>query len=1091
MTHLRTSLLIAAAFFTQIAHGQTVDYVKEVKPILTASCYTCHGAIKQKAGLRLDTVAMMNEGGDHGAILTPTKASDSLLLKHILGEKGFQRMPPMADGEPLKPAQIAILKRWIEQGAVGPKDEKPEADPRDHWAFRPPVRPKVPQVKNAAWLKNPVDAFIAAEHEKHGLTPQGPAEHGIWLRRVYLDLVGLPPTREEMKEFLDECATAKPQAAYEKVVDRLLASPQYGERWGRHWMDIWRYSDWWGLGAELRNSQRHIWHWRDWIVESLNKDKGYDQMLREMLAADELYPTDDNALRGTGYLARHYFLFNRTTWLDETIEHTSKAFMGLTINCCKCHDHKYDAFTQVDYYRFRALFEPYQIRNDLVQGETDINKNGLPRVYDAHLDVPTFLHIRGNEAMADKNRKITPGLPSLLLPGGLQIERIKLPAEAHQPGLRGFVIEEHLRAAEKQRADGQKELDQAKSRLAIADKKPKVSAPLAEQKPLLRDDFAVLNKDNWEVISGDWQIANGKLTQQKTGSVRGALRLKEAPPADFEARIKFATLGGDVYRSVGISFDVDKDHEALIYLTPHAPARVQISYKNAGKHEYPKDGAQPHKVVLNQTNELVLRVRGTLLNVSVNGQAPLVYRLPIERRPGKLELITFDATGRFEEFVLSTLPADVPLVDGVAKVGAKMTEAQARAALRVAEQKIAHADATITAVKARSAADRAIAENTDAGTIKKLVRAAALGEKLQVFELANWNLARVESGEAVAKLTAAQAKAAVDAARKAVENPGETYTPIVGSVKTRENNLETDANRLKPFPKESTGRRAAFAKWVADRQNPLTARVAVNHMWTRHFGQPLVATVFDFGRKGAAPTHPELLDWLAVEMMQPTKPAGERSEPAGWRMKHIHRLLVLSNTYRMSSSSLAATEKNLKDDAENRHYWRMNSLRMESQVVRDSLLHLAGELDLTLAGPPVEMPKQDASKRRSLYFFHSAIERNKFLTTFDEADPLDCYRRRDSIIPQQALALSNSKLALGMTDKIATRLAKTAGSKDFAREAFTWILGYAPTTNELEACEQSMTRWVELNKMRPDAQHRARTQLIQALLNHNDFITIR
>jgi hypothetical protein len=188
---------------------------------------------------------------------------------------------------------------------------------------------------------------------------------------------------------------------------------------------------------------------------------------------------------------------------------------------------------------------------------------------------------------------------------------------------------------------------------------------------------------------------------------------------------------------------------------------------------------------------------------------------------------------------------------------------------------------------------------------------------------------------------------------------------------------------------------------------------------------------------------------------------------------------------------LAASDKAMKDDPENRYYWRMKPPRMESQVVRDALLHLAGELDPTLGGPSIEMAQQDASKRRSLYFFHSAIERNRFLTTFDDADPLDCYRRQDSIIPQQALALSNSKLASSMADKIATRLEKTVAPKDFARESFAWILGYAPTANEVAACEQAMNRLIELNKTRPDAQHRARAQMIQALLNHNDFITIR
>ena len=878
MIFLRPLLLvIGLVLVSNIAQSQTVDYLREVKPVLAASCYSCHGAIKQKAGLRLDTVAFMTEGGDHGAVVTPGKTDQSVLLKHLRGEKGFKRMPPEGEGELLKPSQIAAVQRWVEQGAPHPKDEKPEADPRSHWAFRAPVRPEKPRVKNPAWVRNPIDAFLAVEHEKHGLTPQGAAEDSLLLRRIYLDLTGLPPTHEQMQAFLADRAPD----AYEKVVDRLLASPQYGERWGRHWMDVWRYSDWWGLGAELRNSQRHIWHWRDWIVESLNQDKGYDRMLLEMLAADELYPTDLDALRGTGFLARHYFLFNRTTWLDETIEHTSKAFLGLTLNCCKCHDHKYDAFSQADYYRFRAIFEPYQIRADTVPGEIDVTKNGIPRVYDANLEARTYLHIRGNEQNIDKGRKIQPGLPSLLLPGGLQVQPIKLPREAYQPGLRAFVLQDHLRIAEKQRKEGEEERAKAKASLAAAEKASKAGPQL-------------------------------------------------------------------------------------------------------------------------------------------------------------------------------------------------------RAIIRLAENKIAHANAMIMAFKARAAADRAIADDSTADATTKLVRAAALAEKTQGFELAQWNLACAEAGQVNGKLTPAQAKAADDAARKAMENPGEAYTPLVGSVKTRENNLETDVNRLKPFPKESTGRRAAFARWVVDRQNPLAARVAVNHIWARYFGQPLVASVFDFGRKGAAPTHPALLDWLAVEMME-----------GGWRMKYVHRLIVTSNAYRMTTSSLGAVDANLKNDADNRYYCRMNAKRMESQVVRDSLLHLAGDLDLKLGGPAIETPQQEASKRRSLYFFHSAIERNRFLMTFDEADPLDCYRRRESIIPQQALALSNSKLAGSAAEKIASRLANDVLPKDFKRVSFTWLLGYAPTVAELAACEQALERWVEVNNMRPDAHHRARTQLIQALLNHNDFVTIR
>ena len=237
------------------------------------------------------------------------------------------------------------------------------------------------------------------------------------------------PTPEQTDTFLKDPTPD----AYEKVVDQLLASPQYGERWGRHFLDIWRYSDWWGLGAELRNSQRHIWHWRDWTVESFNADLSYAEMIRQMLAADELYPTDAKKLRATGYLARSYFLFNRTTWLDEVVEHTGKGFLGLTFNCSKCHDHKYDPIKQADYYNFRAIFEPYQLRTDLIAGEPDAMKDSIPRAFDANPDTKTPFHIRGDERNPDKDRVVNPGLPQFLVPDGLKISSVKLPLEAQQP----------------------------------------------------------------------------------------------------------------------------------------------------------------------------------------------------------------------------------------------------------------------------------------------------------------------------------------------------------------------------------------------------------------------------------------------------------------------------------------------------------------------------------------------------------------------------------------------------------------------------------------------------------------------------------
>ena len=259
-------------------------------------------------------------------------------------------------------------------------------------------------------MRNPIDAFVAAKHERLKLKPLPPAGKEILLRRVFLDLIGLPPTRKELQEFLND---ESPQA-YEKVVKRLLNSRQYGERWGRHWMDVWRYSDWYGRRQvnDVRNSYPHIWRWRDWIIGSLNADKGYDQMIREMLAADELYPADDSRMPALGFIVRNWFSLNYHTWKQDLVEHTGKAFLGLRLNCAHCHDHKYDPISQEEYFRFRAFFEPLELRHDRVPGGPPLTrylrykpgsggslrpiKAGLARVYDHDLTAKTFMYRTGD-----------------------------------------------------------------------------------------------------------------------------------------------------------------------------------------------------------------------------------------------------------------------------------------------------------------------------------------------------------------------------------------------------------------------------------------------------------------------------------------------------------------------------------------------------------------------------------------------------------------------------------------------------------------------------------------------------------------------
>ena len=324
------------------------------------------------------------------------------------------------------------------------------------------------------------------------------------------------------------------------------------------------------------------------------------------------------------------------------------------------------------------------------------------------------------------------------------------------------------------------------------------------------------------------------------------------------------------------------------------------------------------------------------------------------------------------------------------------------------------------------------------------------------------------AAEAAGKLEAAEkalAKAEAELA-DTIANNATNYSPLRASFKALETPEHKEPQYAATYARTSTGRRTALARWMISRENPLTARVAVNHIWLRHFGEPLVETVFDFGRRAPRPEHAELLDHLAVELIE-----------SGWSMKHLHRLIVSSETWCRSSSNLGADAGTLAEDPDNRFLWRMNPQRMQSQVLRDSILHLAGQLDLSVGGPPVD--PDPAARRRGIYFKHSRDHRNLLLATFDDAAILACYRRSESIVPQQALALSNSKLSLEASEALPAVIGTDLDDGAFAARAFERILCRPPTTAERSECVGFLER----------VPNRAR--LVHALLNHNDFVMIR
>ncbi len=890
---LFTMALVAGVSAPQTPSAPADVYRTTIQPILTANCLACHNSKMKQGGFDLSTREALLKGSEHGKVVIPGNSSDSQLYK-VVAHVSDPGMP--FKGKKLPDASIAAIAEWIKAGVpfgepVADAEAGVAAEGAKHWAFRKPVRPAVPAIADARWSRNPIDAFIAAEQAKRAVTPLGEADKRTLIRRVYLDVTGLPPTPEEVRQF----ETDKSRSAYEKIVDRLLASDRYGERWGRHWLDVWRYSDWygWRVQNQVRYSQRHIWRWRDWTVESLNQNKPYAEMITEMLAGDEVAPNNPDVVRATGFLGRNWYMFNRNVWLQDTVDYTSGAFLGLTLKCARCHTHKYDPIPHEDYYKFRAFFEPYDVRTDRVAGEADITKAGVARVYDADASKPTYRFVRGNENNPDTSVILQPGIPQLFGKADLKIEPVSLPVEAYFPDGRSFVPDDL-------RVQAKAAVEKAEADLKKAREKP-------EAAPLI------------------------------AAAERRVEAAKAALPA-LEARIK-------------------ADMAAM--LTPVPPEVEQL-------------GEEARKL----------------------------------------------------ERAANYLKADADVI--VAKY-----------------------------------------ELEQAGTSEKKL------------------------GAAIGKL---------ESAVKALKEPAEGYTSIGPR-----------------YPTMSSGRRLALARWIASKDNPLTARVAINHIWLRHFGEPLVSTVFNFGKSGKKPTHPELLDWLAVEFMD-----------RNWDMKAIHKLILTSSAYKLQSSGWAADAPQVKADPENISLWRMNTRRMEAEVVRDSLLSIAGKLDTTMGGQEIDETKGHEVYRRSIYFRHSPDLQMDMLKVFDVASPNECYERGESIVPQQALALANGKLSFTMSRLLTQQLSPvvsnepvspTVGNRaaasspgrtdaEFVASAFDRILGRRPrpaeVTESLQYLQEQTAFYRDRSKLTPfttgpasdvkpsdDPAQRARESLVHVLLNHNDFLTIR
>ena len=1057
--------LSAVALFAVPGIGAGRDYLRDIKPLLEHKCFACHGGLEQKAGLRLDTIRHMLSGGRSGAALVSGNAGQSLLIQKVRESDERKRMPKESGA--LTAEEIRLLVQWIDGGVKPLAGEVEQGDPRKHWSYQPVRRSPVPRHVDA---HNPIDAFLAEQQKEGGIKRAPLAEPEVLLRRVHLDLIGLPPMPEEIAALVRDTSSRN----YEDIVDRLLNDPRHGERWGRHWMDVWRYSDWYGRRAqkEIRYSMRHIWRWRDWIVDSVNSDKGYDRMIIEMLAGDEVAPTDPNILPATGFIGHNWYKFDRNVWMFDVVERTSQGLLGLTMRCARCHDHKYDPITQKEYYQFRAFFEPHDVRTDPVDAkqETDkdnkkgaILKHGLSRVFDKHPETKTYLFRRGDDRSPDKSSELLPAVPVAFGGKAVEIRKVALPPEAFYPALHPRMIErQRAFAVEKvatTKAAVRKALDERKAmaRRIAGIEAGKLEMPSGRAK-FLSDSFEAENKGVWTQVNGRWEYRDGTLAETQVTSFATIVTKSNHPP-NFRVKVRYRPLEPGNYRSVGFSFDYqDKGNSQDVYTsTGDARQSVQAFHRSKGKQTYPRAGIVRTELKVGEVATIEAEARGQSLKIWLNGEQKLDYRMPTPRRPGQFALWVHNGAAEFLDLEIIGLEKSLDDL--------KQEYADFDQRIAAKEKEVAIAEAERDLYVARVAAERA--RFRSGGDTNVLGRAAALAAaKVQLLTAERDHLIGSDANKSAI---------AIQDANAALANPATEYEPLGDQ-----------------FPAHSTGRRTALARWIASPENPRTARVAVNHIWLRHFGEALVPSVANFGVAGKPPTHPKLLDWLAAELVE-----------NNWSMKHIHRLIVTSAAYRRSAR-LPANEGNGQD------YARMNSRRMEAELVRDSILHLAGELSFEMGGEDIDDKQGNSVPRRSVYFRTSPDNQMQMASVFDAANPNACYRREESIVPNQSLALFNGGLALDQSRKLAAKLSRDCGAdnEQFAKTAWYRILGREPGYQERKLMLEFLSNQRRLlangkqldrfagggeSKMAPSGEpaQRARENLVHALFNHNEFITVR
>ncbi|QDU36401.1 Planctomycete cytochrome C [Maioricimonas rarisocia] len=964
-----------------------VDFVRDVRPLLESRCFDCHAADTREGGLRLDRRKAALVGGDSGQVIVPGDAGKSRLIRYVSGDDPDNVMPP--DGEPLTGEQVALLTKWIEQGAEWPADADGPADEITHWAYQPLDRPDVPNVGDGEMPLSPVDAFVLQRLAQHQIEPSPQADRYTLIRRLYYDLLGLPPTPEAVDRFVSDTR----DDAYARLVEELLQSPHFGERWGRHWLDVARYAD--SDGYEKDRPRYNAWKYRDWVIEAINDDMPFDQFTVEQIAGDLLPDPTPDQLLATAFhrqtLTNTEGGTDQEQWRVEAVfdrvETIGTAWLGLTVGCARCHTHKYDQITQREYYQlFAFLNNGDEVNTTIASSEEAMAAYREKKAaFDAELA----------RRMAPLKAARSAAMEGFNAWAGNERERV-LAADANGPLFHDLEVVEATSeggATLTRQEDG--------SYLASGTRPPKdvyrleahVSAEAIAEQPVTGFELEVLTHESLPKKGPGWADNGNFVLSEFTVDVA-------ADATNATRRLGFASASADfAQKGFDIAKAIDGDEGGNGWaISP------QMS--------------KGHRAVFLLQDPLV-DAAGTMLTIRLSQQ----YKTP-------------HPIGRFRVRAMTGRPVDsLELPENVIKL------------LRIEPEK-------------RSDKQRSELESYFVSLDPEVKRLQA--------DVDAWRKQEPFKPEMTVRVI-----------RQRTENPRTTHVLRRGDFLQPLDPVEPDTLAVLP-PLESRrsdrpADRLDFARWLVSDENPLTPRVVANQIWLRLFGRGLVKTVNDFGVRGEAPTHPQLLDWLASELVR-----------TGWSRKEMIRRIVLSRTYRQSS----VHRPELADvDPQNELLHRQNRFRVEAEIVRDLYLTASGLLETRVGGPSVFPPlppdiaslsyannfkwgrsewnsrpdrpggiaPQEDIYRRGMYTFFKRTAAHPTLTTFDCPDAnTTCVDRPTSNTPLQALATLNNQVFVDAARAFAQRLLAESHADDTARvrRAFRLCVARPPSAAEIAALLQ-------------------------------------